>query len=153
MCWMLTRGIDVDAVGQQFLDVEIALGMAAARRVGVGEFVDQRDLRPARDQRVEIHLLERLVLVVEPLARQHFEALQQRFGLRPAMGLDHADDDIGAGLLPGVRALQHLVGLADAGGGADKDLQPAGAARPRAGPPPAAHPARAAVQGRGAIWP
>ena len=53
------RGIDVDAVGQQFLDVEIALGMTAARRVGMREFVDQGDLRPARDQRVEIHLLER----------------------------------------------------------------------------------------------
>ena len=120
------RGVDVDAVGQQFLDVEIALGMAAARRVGMGEFVDQGDLRPPRDQRVEIHLLERLVLVADPLARQHFEALQQRFGLRPAMGLDHADHDIDAGLPLGMRALQHLVGLADAGGGADKDLQPAG---------------------------
>ena len=122
------RGIDVDAVRQQLLDVEIALGMAAARRVGVGEFVDQRDLRTPRDQRVEVHLLERLVLVVEPLARQHFEALQQRFGLRAAVGLDHADDDVGARLQPGVRALQHLVGLADAGRGADEDLQPAGAA-------------------------
>ena len=119
-------GIDVDAVGEQFLDVEIALGMTAARRVGMGEFVDQGDLRPPRDQRVEVHLLERLVLVADPLARQHFEALQQRFGLRPSMGLDDADDDIGARLPPGVRALQHLVGLADAGRGADKDLQPAG---------------------------
>ena len=120
--------IDVDAVRQQFLDVEIALGMAAAGRVGMGEFIDQRDLRPPRDQRVEVHLLERLLLVGEPPARQHFEPLQQRFGLRPAMGLDHADDDIGAGLLPGMGALQHLVGLADAGSGADENLEPAGAA-------------------------
>ncbi len=41
------------------------------------------------------------------------------------MGLDHADDDVDAGPAPGVRALQHLVGLADAGGGADEDLEPA----------------------------
>ena len=120
------RGIDVDAVRQQFLDVEIALGMAAAGRVGVGEFVDQRDLRMARDQRVEVHLLEHLVLVVEPLARHDFKPVQQRLGLRPAVGLDHADDDIDAGLQLGMRALQHLIGLADAGGGADEDLQPAG---------------------------
>ena len=120
-------GVDVDAVGQQFLDIEIALGMAAAGRIGMGEFIDQRDLRAARDQRIEVHLLEHLVLVVEPLARKHFEALQQRLGLRPAMGLDHADDDIDAGLQPGMRALQHLVGLADAGGGADENLEPAGA--------------------------
>ena len=44
------------------------------------------------------------------------------------MGLDDADDDIDAGLQLGVRALQHLVGLADAGRGADEDLEPAGAA-------------------------
>ena len=63
-----------------------------------------------------------------PLAREDFKALQQRLGLRPPVGLDHADHDIGAGLPLGVRALQHLVGLADAGGGADEDLEPAGAA-------------------------
>ena len=111
---------------EQFLDVEIALRMAAARRVGVGEFIDQRDLRTARDQRVEVHLLDRLILVLDPLARKNFEALQQRLGLGPTVGLDHADDDIGAGLQLGVRALQHLIGLADAGGGADEDLEPAG---------------------------
>ena len=120
------RRVDVDAVGQQLLDVEIALRMAAARRVGVREFVDERDLWTARNQRIEIHLLEDLVLVFQLPARNDFKAVQQRFGLRPAMGLDHADDDIDARLLPGVRALQHFIGLADARGGADKDLQPAG---------------------------
>ncbi len=117
-------GIDVDAVGQQLLDVEIALGMTAARGVGMGEFVDQRNLRPPRNQRVEVHLLERLLLVGEPPARQHLEAVQKRLRFRPAMGLDHANDDIGASLLPGMGALQHFVGLADAGSGADEDLEP-----------------------------
>ena len=69
-----------------------------------------------------------LILVLDPLAREHFKALQQRLGLGPAVGLDHADHDIGAGLQLGMRALQHLIGLADAGGGADEDLEPAGAA-------------------------
>jgi hypothetical protein len=102
--------------------------MAAAGRIGVGEFVDQRQLRAALDQRVEIHLLENLVLVIEPLARQDFEAVEQRFGLRPAVGLDHADHDIDAGPQPGMRALQHLIGLADPGGGAQENLQAAGPA-------------------------
>ncbi len=119
-------GIDVDAVGQQLLDVEITLGMAAAGDVGVGELVDQRDLRVARDQRVEIHFLERLILVDGPLARDDLEALQQRLRLHPAMGLDRTDHDIDARLQLGVGVLQHLIGLADAGGGADKDLEPAG---------------------------
>ena len=70
----IDRGVDVDAVGQQFLDVEIALRMAAARRIGMGEFVDQRDVGMARDQRVKIHFLEHLILVGEPFARQDFEA-------------------------------------------------------------------------------
>ena len=69
-----------------------------------------------------------LIPVLDPLARHDLEAVQQRLGLGPAMGLDDADHDIGAGLLFGMRALQHLVGLADAGGGADENLQPAGAA-------------------------
>ena len=59
------RGVDVDAGGQQLLDIEIALGMAAARRVGVGELVDQDELRPAREDGVEVHLLERAALVVD----------------------------------------------------------------------------------------
>ena len=122
----IDRGIDIDAVREQFLDVEIALRMAAAGRVGVGEFVDQRKLRTARDQRVEVHLAEHLVLVIEPFARQHFKAGQQRLGLGPAVGFDHADDDIDARFQLGMRALQHLVGLADPGSGADEDLQLAG---------------------------
>ena len=44
------------------------------------------------------------------------------------MGLDHANDDIGAGLPLGMGALQHLVGFSDAGSGADEVLQPARAA-------------------------
>ena len=52
-------GVDVDAVAEQLLDIEIALGVAAAGRVGVGELVDQHDLRTARDDGVEVHLLER----------------------------------------------------------------------------------------------
>ena len=58
-------GVDVDAGGQQLLDVQIALGVAAAGRVGVGELVDQHELRAAREDGVEVHLLERLALVVD----------------------------------------------------------------------------------------
>ena len=122
----IDRGVNVDAVGQQFLDVEIAFRVPAAWRIGMGEFVDQCDIGMARDQRVQIHFLERLIPVGETFARQDFQAREQRLGLRPAVGLDHADDHVGAGLQFGVRALQHLVGLADAGGGADEDLEPAG---------------------------
>ena len=53
------RGIDVDAGGEQFLDVQIALGMAAAGGVGVGQFIDQHQLRTAGQDRIQVHLRQR----------------------------------------------------------------------------------------------
>ena len=69
-----------------------------------------------------------MAFVVDAPARNDFEALQQRFGFPAAVGLDDADDDIVAVFLAGVRLLQHLVGLADAGRGADENSQLADAA-------------------------
>ncbi len=90
----IDRRVDVDAVVEQLLDVEIALGVAAAGRVGVGELVDQHDLRTPRDDGVEVHLLERAALVLDVPARDDLEPLQQSLGLLAAVGLDHADDDV-----------------------------------------------------------
>ncbi len=50
------RGVDVDAGGQQFLDIQIALGMAAAGRVGVRQFIHQHQSRAAGQDRVQVHL-------------------------------------------------------------------------------------------------
>ena len=41
------------------------------------------------------------------------------------MGLDEADDDVHAALLQGMGLFEHAVGLADAGGKTEIDLQPA----------------------------
>ncbi len=119
---------DVDAVAQQLLDVEIALRMAAARNVGVGELVNQSELGAAREKGVKIHFLERAPLILEAAAGDDFETFDQRLGLLPPMGLDRADDHIDTAL--GARAclLQHLIGLAHAGGSAHEDLQLARAA-------------------------
>src|SRR5262249_29709802 len=119
-------GVNVDAVTEQLLDVEVALGMAAAGRIGVGELIDQDDLRVAGDDGVEIHLLERLSPVFEPLAGNDLEILEQGLRLLAPVGFDDANDDVIAVLLSGARLLQHLIGLADAGSGAHEDLEPAG---------------------------
>ncbi len=58
-------------------------------------------------------------------ARQDLEPLEQRAGLGAPMRLDEADDDVDALVLEAARALQHRVGLADAGRGAEEHLQPA----------------------------
>ena len=117
------RGVDVDAVGQDFFDVEIALGMPAAGRVGVGELVDQHDFRMPRDHRIEVHLLDGVAAIAHRLAGDDRQALEQRLGFLAAVGLDHADHDVGAVFALGARLQKHLVGLADAGRGADEDAQ------------------------------
>ncbi len=117
------RGVDVDAGGEQLLDVEVALGVAAAGRVAVRELVDQHQLGTARQDGVEIHLVERAALVVDAPARDGREPDDQRLGLAPSMRLDDADGDIDALAPLGLRRLQHLEGLADAGRRPQEDLQ------------------------------
>ena len=118
------RGPDVDAGGQQFLDIHVALRMAAAGRVAVGELIDQGERRAAGQQGVEVHLLQRIAAIVDVPAGQHFQPLQQRRGFGPAVRLGDADDDIGALAPARLGAGQHFVGLAHAGGGAEENLQP-----------------------------
>ena len=114
----IDRGVDVDAAGEQLLDVEVALRMATTRRVGVGEFIDQRDPRMARDQRVEIHFLDQLIPVLEAPARDDFKAVEKRLGFQASVCFDRPYNDIGAGLQLRPRIFQHRVGFADARGGA-----------------------------------
>ena len=84
----------VDAGGDQLLDIEIALGMAAARSIGVRQFIDKNELRAALQDRVEIHFGQEVALVLDLLPRNRLETVEQRLGLAPAMRLDDADDDI-----------------------------------------------------------
>ena len=67
--------IDVDAGTHQLFDVEIALGMAAAFDVGMCKLVDQHDLRPPRDDGVEVHLGQRLSFIFDAPARNDFKSL------------------------------------------------------------------------------
>jgi len=59
------RGGNVDARIQHLQHVLPALGVARAWRIGVGQFVDQGELRPAGQQRVDIHLLEPLPAMID----------------------------------------------------------------------------------------
>ena len=90
------RGVDVDAGREQLLDVLPALGVPALGRVGMGELVDQGELRAAGQQRVEVHLLEGLALVGDAPPGDHLEAFDERLGLLAAVRLDDADDHVDA---------------------------------------------------------
>ena len=49
--------VDVDAASDQLLDIHVTFGMAAARRIGVRQLINQRQLRASCQQGVQIHLI------------------------------------------------------------------------------------------------
>jgi hypothetical protein len=49
--------VHIDAGIQQLLDVLVALGVAAAGNVGVGELVDQNEARPPLESGVDVKLV------------------------------------------------------------------------------------------------
>ncbi len=118
------RGVDVDAGGEQLLHVEIALRVAASRRVRMREFVHQRELRPPRENGVEVHLLHRPPPVIDNLAGDDFKAGDERLRLGAGMGFHDPDRDIGAVGPPRARRQQHFIGLADARRRAQEDFEP-----------------------------
>ena len=117
------RGEDIDAGREQLVDVHEALGVARPRGVGMGELVDQDEPGRARKHRVEIHLGQHRAVAVDHPAGYDFERADQRLGLGPAVGLDDADDDVGPFAQTHRAVGQHLVGLADAGRGAEEHLE------------------------------
>ena len=74
---------------------------------------------------LEVELFDLPLLIAHDAPRQDFEASRQRLGVAARMGLDQADDDVDALLAQQPRALQHRVGLADAGRGAQEHQQSA----------------------------
>src|SRR5262245_2352027 len=122
------RGVDVDPGIQQLLNVLVAFGVTAAGDVGVSKLVDQQQLWPALEGGIEIELAQDAVDVDDRLAWQNLQALQQSLRLLSPVRLGHADDNVYSLLHLGARRLQHLVGLADTGRGANEDFEPANTA-------------------------
>src|SRR5262249_692407 len=115
----------VDAGGDQLLDIEIALWMAAAWGVGMRQFVDQHELWAALEDRVAIHLGEGLTFVVDLPPLHSLQALEKHLGLAPAMCFDDANNDVHPVAPPALRGEQHLVGFANPRGGTEENLEPA----------------------------
>src|SRR5262249_4042557 len=100
-----------------------------AGHVGVRKLVDDGDLRATAEDRLGVHLLEAGAAVLDDRARHHLEAVDERDRLFAAVRLEVADDDVDALPLQLARLGEHLVGLADAGGVAEEDLEAAARAR------------------------
>ena len=105
-------------------DVLIALVVTAAGDIRVRELVDQAQLRLARKDRVEIHFFQDHAPVFDLAARHDLQVAELRLGLRASVRLDESDDDVDAIAPKRVCVLDHRVGLADAGRGADVDAEP-----------------------------
>ena len=117
------RGVDVDARFEQFHDILPALGMAHARRVGVGQLVNEDQRGMALQGGVEIEFLQPDIFVFDEVVRQQFHAEQEGFGIGPRVRLGIADDDIRPLGRPVAAFFEHGVGFPDAGRGAEEDLQ------------------------------
>ena len=87
-------GINIDAIVENFLDIEITLGMAAARRIGMRQLIDQNQLRLSLQDGVQIHLCQNAALIRNAFLRDDIEPLGQHIGFDAAMRFHHADDDV-----------------------------------------------------------
>jgi hypothetical protein len=113
----------VDPGVEDLVYVLPTLFVSAAGDVRVRELVDQHHGRLAFEDRVEVHLLERLAAVLHRVARNDREVTELGDRLRPPVGLDVADDHIGAALEAPPALVEHGERLPYAGRGAQVDTQ------------------------------
>ena len=97
--------------------------MAAARCVRVRQFVDDTELRLAGEYRFHIHLFESDAPVFDSPPRDDWQILQTCLGVGAAVCFHEADHDIDALTAECMGVLDHRIGLADAGRGADVNPQ------------------------------
>ena len=115
----------VDAGSEDRLDVLPAFVVRGARRVGVGEFVDEGEFGLARQHGVEIHLLQHHAAVFDGLPRDELQPLDQSGCGGAAVGLHDGEHDILARSGQAAPLLEHGVGLAHARGGPEHHAEPA----------------------------
>jgi len=95
-------------------DVFIALAVAAAGDVGVGELINEDDAGAAGEDGVNIHLFERSALVIDFLAGNGFELRGEFLDALAAMSFNDADNDVFSAAFAPEGLAQHAVGFADA---------------------------------------
>src|SRR5215470_9677125 len=85
---------DIDSGGQKLENVLVPFAIPASGDVGVRQFIDHRDLRMSFKRRVKIHLLHRHAAVLYTSARNDFQSIDERFGLRTTVSLDKSQDNV-----------------------------------------------------------
>ena len=122
------RRVYVDARIAQFLHVLPALRVArsglAFDGVGMRQFVHQQQRGFARKRRVQVEITQGGTPIRNLEVGKLLEPLEQHFDFGTTMRLGIAYDDIHALGLLRARLLEHGVGLANTGGGAEEDPKP-----------------------------
>ena len=119
------RRVDVEAGDQQHLHVLPAFVPFTAGHVGVGQLIDEHQLRMAGHHGGHIHFLQLDLLVTDPLAGDLLQTLRLAGGVLTAVGLQQTDHHIGAFPQRFPALLEHATGLAHTRSHADEHLVPA----------------------------
>ena len=119
-------GVDVDPGPQQFLHILVPLGMTAAPRVRMGQFIHQDQLWSARQGSVQVKLPQPDPPVVDRCRRERLKPLQQCQGIRPGVGLDIAGDNVDPLFLGLMGGLQHGVCFSNSRSISEEYLQNSG---------------------------
>ncbi len=117
-------GVDVDASGEQLLNVLPAFGVPTARRIGVRQLIDQHQAGGSLEQRIQVHFFEGDAAIFGAQQRLLRQAIEQCLGFRAAVGFHHARHDPDALTQLRMGRLKHGVGLAHARRSTKKNLQP-----------------------------
>ena len=107
-------GDNVNSGPEQFLGVLPSRGVTRARRVGVCELIQQCDLGPAGEYRVEVELGTDGATERHLGAGDDLEAPEKRGGARPAVRHRVGHHNVGAAFCSLVSLAEHGVGRADA---------------------------------------
>ena len=119
-------GVDVDPGPQQFLHILVPLGMTAAPRVRMGQFIHQDQLGLPLKRQVQVELPQPDPPVVDRCRRERLKPLQQCQGIRPGVGLDIAGDNVDPLFLGLMGGLQHGVCFSNSRSISEEYLQNSG---------------------------
>lgn len=118
-------GVHIDPGAQQLFNVLIALDMAAALCIGMGQLIYQDELGLAGQSGVQIEFPQGDALVGYDQGRKALQTFHQFHGGGSDMGLNIPGHHVHAHIFHLVGHLQHGIGFPHAGRIAEKDLEPA----------------------------
>ena len=106
------RGIYTDPFLEQLLDILVPLGMAASRRIRVGQLIHQDQTGPPFQRRIQVKFLQHYVFIRDFQRRKLLQPLQKGHGFRARMRFYIPGSDIDPRFRRLMGRFQHRIGLA-----------------------------------------